>query len=119
VVVGDFNLNFGTIAVRHGRKPRRVALTEAGLTFFREICANRPGNDRIFNSRSKKWQKSTKSRDLSRACIRAGISPPITFATLRHTYALLSTKAGVPLELIANNLGHSDLRMARLHYANL
>jgi integrase len=49
----------------------------------------------------------------------AGITPRIAFAMLRHTYALLSTKAGVPPELIANNLGHSDLRMARLRYANL
>jgi len=69
VVVGDFNLNFGTIAIRHGRKPRRVELTEAGLTFSARFVPTGP--------------------------------------------------AGVPLELIANNLGHSDLRMARLHYVNL
>jgi integrase len=119
VVVGDFNLDFATIAIRHGRKPRRIELIEAGVTFFRDICANRPGNDRMFNTRSKKWQSAKKGRDLSRACIRAGITPPIAFATLRHTYALLSTIAGVPLELIAKNLGHSDLRRAKLHCANL
>lgn len=35
---------------------------------------------------------------------------------LRHTAASLLSDAGVPLELVADQLGHRDTRMASLHY---
>ena len=114
LTVEDFNVDFGTISIRQGRKPRHILLTGLGLAFFSEICANRCGTDLLFKKKSKKWYKSRKGSELAAACLRARIDPPITFAALRHTYASLSTRAGLPLELIATNLGHADLRMVRV-----
>ena len=51
------------------------------------------------------------------ACERAEIEPAITFHILRHTYASRLAMRGVPLNVIAKQLGHSDTRMTEKHYA--
>src|SRR5215469_14652159 len=48
LTVEDFNVDFGTISIRQGRKPRHILLTGLGLAFFSEICANRCGTDLLF-----------------------------------------------------------------------
>ena len=53
------------------------------------------------------------------ACERADIEPAITFHILRHTYASRLAMRGVPLNVIAKQLGHSDTRMTEKHYAHL
>jgi integrase len=46
----------------------------------------------------------------------AGIGDGWTPNMLRHTAASLMADAGVPLEKVADQLGHRDTRMASLHY---
>jgi site-specific recombinase XerD len=65
------------------------------------------------------WNTSHQIRPLLRACEQAGISPPISFHILRHTYASLLVMAGAPLQVVAHNLGHADTRMTERHYAHL
>ena len=55
---------------------------------------------------------------MQEACDRARITPRITFH-LRHTWASLSVMNGVPLLVVAKNLGHSDTRMVEHHYGHL
>jgi integrase len=50
---------------------------------------------------------------------RAKITPSISFHGLRHTYASLSIMNGVPLPVVAENLGHADTRMCERHYGHL
>ena len=38
---------------------------------------------------------------------------------LRHTYASLMVMDGVPLIVVARNLGHADTRMVEKHYGHL
>jgi integrase len=56
---------------------------------------------------------------MKEACARAKIAPAITFHILRHTWASLAVMAGVPLMVVAKNLGHSDTRMVEKHYGHL
>ena len=56
---------------------------------------------------------------MNEACRRAGITPPIDFHALRHTYASLSVMAGAPLHVVGRNLGHADTRMVERHYGHL
>ena len=67
----------------------------------------------------KQWGKSHQSRPMAEAVKRAKIKPAIGFHTLRHTWASLSVMAGMPLLLVARNLGHRDTRMCERHYAHL
>ena len=53
------------------------------------------------------------------ACKRARIDPPVGFHQLRHTWASLSVMNGMPLMVVAKNLGHSDTRMVEKHYGHL
>jgi len=53
------------------------------------------------------------------ACERAGIKPTISFHILRHTWASLAVMAGMPLLVVAKNLGHSSTRMVEQHYGHL
>jgi integrase len=50
---------------------------------------------------------------------RAKISPPISFHGLRHTWASLAVMNGVPLMIVAKNLGHTDTSMVEKHYGHL
>ena len=49
----------------------------------------------------------------------AKLDPPATFHILRHTYASSLAMKGVPMGVIAAQLGHSDTRMTERHYAHL
>lgn len=55
-------------------------------------------------------------RAFSDAAARAGLGDGWSPNALRHTTASLLSDAGVPLEEVADQLGHKDTRMASLHY---
>ena len=56
---------------------------------------------------------------MSAACERARLHPVVGFHALRHTWASLATMAGMPLLVVARNLGHADTRMVERHYGHL
>ena len=56
---------------------------------------------------------------MAEACANGKIKPAISFHILRHTWASLAVMAGVPLLVVAKNLGHSDTRMVEKHYGHL
>ena len=53
------------------------------------------------------------------ACERAKIDPPVGFHQLRHTWASHAVMGGMPLPVVAKNLGHVDTRMVERHYGHL
>lgn len=122
LTVSDFNTDSGTVAIRVTKagRARHVVLTSEGIKFFRQLCAGRAGDESMFLKTSGvPWGKSHQKRPMADANTRAKIKPPINFHGLRHTWASLSTMAGVPLLVIAKNLGHSDTRMVEKHYGHL
>ena len=56
---------------------------------------------------------------MAAACTAARIRPAIGINVLRHTWASLSVMNGVPLLVVAKNLGHTDTRMVEKHYGHL
>jgi integrase len=118
----DFNAEAGTITVRESKagKPRHVALTDEGRSLFGELTASNAGHDPIFiRDDGKTWGPSHQQRPLDAASARAKIEPAATFHILRHTYASALAMRGVPMGVIAAQLGHSDTRMTEKHYAHL
>jgi integrase len=119
---GDFNPDTGSVFVQAGKsgKGRYVTLSDEGRNLFAEITAGKPSDALIFaRADGGTWGKSHQTRPLAEACKRAKISPAISFHILRHTHASHLAMQGVPLMVIAKQLGHSDTRMAERHYAHL
>jgi integrase len=122
MIVDDFNPDAGTLRVRisKGGKPRHVVLTQEGRDFAAGIAAGRPGDARLLTRNTgRPWGKSEQQRPLLAACTAARIDPPVNFHGLRHTYASRLAMKGVPLAVIAAQLGHSDTRMVEKHYGHL
>ena len=120
--VSDFNAEAGTITVRESKsgKPRHVALTDEGRSLFYELTAGRTGHELVFvRDDGKAWGASHQQRPLEAASVRAKIEPAPTFHILRHSYASALAMRGVPMGVIAAQLGHSDTRMTERHYAHL
>jgi integrase len=122
LMVADFNPDVGTVAIQQSKsgQVRHVVLTDEGAGFFRQLSAGRPGSALIFTKADgSAWLKSHQARRIGDACERAKITPPVSFHALRHSWASLSVMAGVPLLVVAKNLGHSDTHMVEKHYGHL
>ena len=52
-------------------------------------------------------------------CKHARIDPHVGFHQLRHTWASHAVMAGMPLAVVARNLGHCDTKMVERHYGHL
>ena len=122
MMVADFHSDSGTVAIGRSKsgKPRHVFLTAEGVAFFRQLCAGRAGAEvmlRMPNGNA--WKKAEQARPMAAAVRRAKITPPISFHGLRHTYASLAVMGGVPLHVLAKNLGHVDTRMVERVYGHL
>ena len=130
-------------------KARHVYLTAEGVEFFREVTAGRGGSELMLRNEARlqrsqaavererkrrraagddslvdfdddgAWRPSEQVREMARASARAKLDPPANFHCIRHTWASLSAMSGVPLPVIAANLGHSTGRMVEKHYGHL
>ena len=56
---------------------------------------------------------------MATACQRARLQPRPRFHDLRHTHGSALAMAGVPLNVIAAQLGHLDTKTTEKHYAHL
>ncbi len=136
MTAGDFDSQAGTVTIGRskGGKPRYVALTDEGRTFFDRIVAGKAATVRVFErdgvvrqatreapaeTARMAWGKSDQSRFMRAACVAANITPAVSFHDLRHTYGSRLAMRGVPMGVIAAQLGHSDTRMTERHYAHL
>jgi integrase len=119
--VGDFNLEGSSLLVYRSKtdKPRHVLLTDEGAALFKQWCAGRASDQLVFRTdRGQAWSKSLQAAPMREACKRAGITGA-SFHCLRHTWASLAVMNGMPLMIVARNLGHRDTSMVERHYAHL
>ena len=119
--VADYNPDSGTVLVHTSKtgKPRHVILTDEGQAFFADVTAGRAGDELIFSKPDgSQWGKAHQRRPFADACEKAKITGA-SFHTARHSYASGLVMAGVPLNVVAQNLGHADTRMIERHYAHL
>lgn len=118
----DFNQDAGSIVIRISKagKSRHVALNDEGQRLFISLTQGCSPRTLIFQrADGAAWAASHQQRPLDKASKAAKLDPPATFHILRHTYASALAMKGVPLGVIAAQLGHSDTRMTEKHYAHL
>jgi integrase len=125
LVASDFNADNGTLMVRSRKgngkeKIFHVVLSAEGAAYFKELCAGRAADELIFRkTNGEPWGKSQQKRLMDDSCEAAKIVPPIGYHGMRHTYASHAIMNGVPLLVVAKNLGHADTRMVEKHYGHL
>jgi integrase len=118
----DFDRDNGTLHIPESKsgKPRHVVLASEGRQFFEDATTGKAASAVVFlRSDGREWKPTDQIRPLKAACHAARISPAVSFHILRHTYASRLARAGVPMAVIAAQLGHADLRMTTRHYAHL
>ena len=122
LTVADFNPDSGTVAVVESKssKSRHIVLTDDGADFFKSLTAGRAGTEPMFlKDDCSRWLADHQAEPIADTNERAKISPPINFHGLRHTWASHAVMAGMPLMLVAKNLGQSTTRMVEKHYGHL
>jgi integrase len=120
-VTEDFNADSGTLLIRRSKsgKPRRVFLSDEGSRFFAQHSVGKNPGALLFTKANRRpWSASDQQRPILSASL-AALTEPVTFHGLRHTYASRLAMKGVPLPVIAAQLGHSDTRMVEKHYGHL
>ncbi|MER8923421.1 site-specific integrase [Mesorhizobium sp. M0802] len=120
--VEDFNADVGTLTIRESKsgKARHVVLTDEGSELFQQLSHGKHHGQLLLTTEAGGiWEKSHQFRPMVEACKNAKIVPAIGFHGLRHTWASLSVMNGMPLMVVAKNLGHTDTRMVEKHYGHL
>jgi site-specific recombinase XerD len=118
--VRHFDAKHGQISIVDGKTgPRVTQLTQAGIEFFRRVTAGR-GDDDILLPRAdgKRWGKSQQHRPMKAALKAAKLPSSASVYTIRHTYISRSIENGMPLTLIAENVGTS-VGMIEKYYAKI
>jgi integrase len=145
----DFNADAGVLTIRDSKasKPRHVVLTTEGQRLFTRVTAGKLGDDLIFRNEGRiqralerererlkrngkspdtakatdtgEWRSAEQVRLMVDACKEAKIKPAVSFHALRHTHGSTLAMRGVPMGVIAEQLGHADTRMTEKHYAHL
>lgn len=124
------NVLFGPFGKVAG-KSRRVFLTEEEVAFFKTLIDGKGSNDLIFIRPKNRFQPASTKRNISekwlpgdhvyymrKACKTAEINN-FTFHGLRHIFASDLVKQGVPLVYVANQLGHSSIKLVQTTYGHL
>jgi integrase len=132
----DFDTQAGIVTVGKSKSGnvRHVVLTDEGSTFFNRQTEGKTSGALLFQrdvrvkqatrsapaqNKRAAWGGSHQFRPLCEVCAKASIVPAVSFHILRHTYASRLARAGVPMAVIAAQLGHKDTRMTEKHYAHL
>lgn len=119
--VEDFYSEAGTLFIAESKsgKPRTVYLDSEGLRFFTALCDRKRPTEAILHKRDgSRWAKDDAKGMIEAACTSAEIDS-CTIHELRHTAASRWIQCGLSLPEVADQLGHSDIRMVSRHYGHL
>lgn len=118
--VGDVREGCVFVQQTKSGKARTIPLSDAGLSFFEELCSGREKSSVLFRQADgQPWYKMRISRLMREANQEARLDPPAHFHDLRRSYGSLLINAGASGEVIQKLLGHSDMRMTLRVYAHL
>jgi integrase len=128
----DVDLDAAMLLIRaaKGGERRHVVLTDEACTFLAQQMAGKPRTALLFEheqvvrqatrdspaeTNRVAWGRSHQFRPLREACKAASISPAASFHILRHTHASRLAMKGVPMAVIAAQLGHKDTKITSKH----
>ena len=118
----DVDLDAGVLNIRatKGGGARSVVLTDEAVEFFRQAATGKATTAILLpRADGAAWGKSHQFPPLRAAYEAAKIAPAASFHILRHTHASRLAMKGVPMHVIAAQLGHSSVKVTEQHYAHL
>lgn len=122
VRVRDFDAEAATVHLTDTKNgvARDCYLEGEGLALFTQSTLGKKPGDYVFPAPDgSRWSDSTQVRRMAVASEAATIDPVASFHDLRRSYGARLARAGVPMSVIAEALGHKDERITRKHYAHL
>jgi integrase len=122
IKVRDVDLRAGTVqlAETKGGGSRDCYLESEGVALFDQQTVGKSAGDLVFPAPAgERWTDSMQIRRMADASSAGKVDPPAGFHDLRRTYGARLARAGVPMSVIAEALGHADERITRKHYAHL
>lgn len=120
LTVKDFDRTNGSVFIAESKsgKARHVPLSSGGVALLERLAADRGRADALLRRGGERWKPASYQRQFKSAVARAGLED-ISLHELRHSYASTMVRAGAPLMVVAEALGHTDTRMVEKHYAHL
>lgn len=98
---------------------RPAYLDDDGVEMLEQaVAGKKPGEFIFMRPDGTQWLRSQQLRRMADAFDRAGIDKT-TYHDLRRSYGARLARAGVPMAVIAEAMGHKDERITRKHYAHL
>lgn len=119
--VKDYDRQSKTVYLRETKnaEPRPAYLDVEGVEMMEQAVVNKGPQAFVFmRPDGTQWMRSQQLRRMEDAFDRAKIDKT-TFHDLRRSYGARLARAGVPMAVIAEALGHKDERITRKHYAHL
>jgi integrase len=119
---GDIDLGARMLTARLTKngKDRRVTMTDEASRFFAAVIVGKAHAELLLTrADGAAWGQNHHIRPLRNACECAAIRPATSFHILRHTHASRLAMRGVPMAVIAQQLGHSSIKTTEKHYAHL
>ena len=116
--VRHFDARNAQITIPAGKTgPRVTTLTQEGVAFFKRLSQRKDPHDILLpRADGERWGKSEQHRPVKAALKAAKLPLSASAYTIRHTYISRSIERGMPLNLIAENVGTS-VRMIEQNYA--
>lgn len=100
---------FGIRVPAFKRSPARfVFVPDEGMAFFLARCEGKSSQDPVLLSEMGKPWRRQHTQLFRRAVKNAGLPRNFVFHGLRHTYASDLVRAGVPIDIVAKQLGHAN-----------
>lgn len=100
---------FGVRISAFKRSPARfVFLPDEGMAFFLSKCEGKSAQEYVLRSDMGKPWRRQHSQLFRRAVAKAGLPRQLVFHGLRHTYASDLIRSGVPIDVVAKQLGHAS-----------
>lgn len=111
---------FGIRVGAFKRGPARfVFLPDEGMAFFLACCKGKHDREPVFTSDMGKVWRRQHGNLFRRAVSEAGLPKAFVFHGLRHTYASDLVRMGVPLDVVAKQLGHANTITVSNTYGHL
>lgn len=115
----DLGKGSGKLRVRDGKwnRVRHVILSDSGTKLFGSLIRDRAPGDTVFKREDARlWTRSAAGSRLRRASEKSGLGRGICWTGLRHTYASMAARAGMPIRALAQQLGHRNAHVTEQYY---